>query len=153
MIRPATAADLPSLTDTIRRAWIFAYGQILPFDVIQRWACEDWSGNQAAEQWPEITVYEHEGRAVGMVRTEGPDISDLFVHPSCHRRGIGTALLRHAEARVAADGYEDAEVGVVDGNLTALSFYGAQGYARLRVEGETVPGEEAAIFILAKRLR
>jgi ribosomal protein S18 acetylase RimI-like enzyme len=47
----------------------------------------------------------------------------LAVHPRWRQRGIGSALLRTAFARFAADGLREAQLGVASDNLRALQIY------------------------------
>jgi diamine N-acetyltransferase len=56
-------------------------------------------------------------------------LDSIAVSSSWRRRGVGTALLRHAERWVQGRGGKWLELGVYDFNDDALSFYRALGYA------------------------
>jgi ribosomal protein S18 acetylase RimI-like enzyme len=47
----------------------------------------------------------------------------LVVHPALRSCGIGTVLVRAAEARIAARGLRRAELAVEEGNLRARALY------------------------------
>jgi ribosomal protein S18 acetylase RimI-like enzyme len=56
-------------------------------------------------------------------------IYSLAVHPDKQKKGIGSALLRHAESALLALGCVKINLQVVEGNEAVLSFYAAHGYA------------------------
>lgn len=51
-------------------------------------------------------VAELEGAVAGMAAIGEGSIEDLFVLPRFHRRGVGTALFRHAERRLRESGHQ-----------------------------------------------
>lgn len=53
----------------------------------------------------ECAVAEVEGAVVGVVACSDAMIEQLFVLPEAHRRGVGSALFRHATARMREKGY------------------------------------------------
>lgn len=69
-------------------------------------------------------VAEHEGRVVGFVTVEGPELTWLYVDPDRHGRGIGRALFEHVAALIGGDGY------VLCGadNEAAVRFYEGCGF-------------------------
>jgi ribosomal protein S18 acetylase RimI-like enzyme len=64
----------------------------------------------------------------------------LAVDPNARRLGVGTRLVRHAEAALAARGCPKLNLQVLDGKPDVLAFYASLGY---RVE---------ALVSLGKRL-
>ncbi len=52
----------------------------------------------------------------------------LYVDPAFQRRGVGRALLRHAERAIAARGHASARLDVLARNAKALAFYAAEGW-------------------------
>lgn len=64
------------------------------------------------------------GDAIGFVGVDGSKVEMLFVDPTRHGRGIGTALLRHA---INAWGAE--RVDVNEQNPLAVEFYLRKGFA------------------------
>lgn len=57
-----------------------------------------------------------------------PLINNLIVVPAQRNRGLGTALLRHAEARAADLGFQRTALGVEVGNADARRLYEREGY-------------------------
>jgi ribosomal protein S18 acetylase RimI-like enzyme len=52
----------------------------------------------------ECLVAEEDGQVVGMIAFSEDEIQNLWVHPDFHRRGIGSALFRAAEAAIGNTG-------------------------------------------------
>ena len=67
-------------------------------------------------------------RVVGMVHWRDDFIHALHVHSGAQRRGIGRALLAHAESAMAADGLKAARLETDTFNTRSRSFYAALGY-------------------------
>lgn len=55
-------------------------------------------------------------------------VYSLAVRPDQRRNGIGSRLLRHAEARLAELGCIKVNLQIVEGNESAVVFYERQGY-------------------------
>jgi mycothiol synthase len=79
---------------------------------------------------PELSLVVHDADAlVGFLlarrwREQAVGFIDLLgVHPAWRRRGVGSALLRTAFARFAADGLREAQLGVASDNPQALQIY------------------------------
>ncbi|MBM3462271.1 MAG: GNAT family N-acetyltransferase [Armatimonadetes bacterium] len=60
-------------------------------------------------------------------------VSDLYVAPEFHRRGIGDALIRVAEEAARAQGVARLELSVLARNAPALQFYRKLGFAERAV--------------------
>jgi GNAT superfamily N-acetyltransferase len=73
-----------------------------------------------------IFVAEMDGAVCGLLSIWTPDhfIHLLFVDPAMHRRGIGAALLRHAEREFSTWGWLKCQ----SGNVRALEFYTRMGW-------------------------
>jgi ribosomal protein S18 acetylase RimI-like enzyme len=56
------------------------------------------------------------------------EISALYVDPDRHPGGVGRLLMAEARRHLAADGYTDAFLWVLDGNDRAREFYEGEGW-------------------------
>jgi putative acetyltransferase len=76
--------------------------------------------------------------------------TSVYVRDIAARRGIGTALLRRAEAHAAAAGARSIQI---EASLAGLEFYRANGYAEVR-RGETrlMSGHPIACVFMRKEL-
>lgn len=85
-------------------------------------------------------------------------VEQVSVDPAHQRRGIGTALLRAAEAWLAdrPDLPGTLTLGVETGNAGAIRLYARLGYAFVR-DGDApfvFPGDDGELcYVMAKRLR
>jgi ribosomal protein S18 acetylase RimI-like enzyme len=89
----------------------------------------------------EVWLCEEGGELLGVVGLEHVSedellIARLFVAPSAFRRGVGTALVRHAIERA---GGRRVRVGTAAANLPALALYKGLGFRRF-AESEAAPG-------------
>ncbi|MFC4099383.1 acetyltransferase [Paenibacillus xanthanilyticus] len=87
----------------------------------------------------ELWLARHEdGHAVGFIGLDGPRIEMLFVDPNYRGRGIGSALIRHAE-RLKGNCLQ---VDVNEQNEGACTFYARYGFVacgRSEVDGSGRP--------------
>jgi GNAT superfamily N-acetyltransferase len=76
----------------------------------------------------EVWVADRSGDPVGWVEIERNRIEGLYVRPGGAQRGIGSALLGHAEGRIRSAGHVEARL---DASPNAETFYARRGYERL----------------------
>jgi putative acetyltransferase len=76
-----------------------------------------------------LGIRDREGKLVGFVGVGKGKMEALFVHPSCHRQGVGRRLAKHAVVRLGAT-----TVDVNEQNQEAVAFYLRLGF---RVEGRS----------------
>ena len=69
------------------------------------------------------SVYEHEGKVVGIISSSEDCIEGLFVLPDFWNRGIGTELLNYATA-----GKDEVFLQVYADNKRAINFYRKNGF-------------------------
>lgn len=79
-----------------------------------------------------LFVAEAEGRIVGIIMA-GYDghrgwLYALAVSPECRGRGIGSRLVRHAEAQLRKKGCPKINLQIMDGNEGVAAFYRKLGY-------------------------
>lgn len=96
---------------------------------------------ERADRQP-TTIARVDGRDAGLLiidnyTDKSAEVHLLAVVPDLHRRGIGTALLRHAERELRADGYEYLQVKTLSarnpdaGYAKTRAFYEAYGFRSL----------------------
>ena len=97
----------------------------------------------------DVFIAESNGRAAGYIAIEWSDVAELFVHPSCQRQGIGSALFFHIEKLLRNAGHPHITVWTA----SAPAFYQKLG---ARIVEQTVcaggPLKGHALFHLQKDL-
>ena len=121
-VRPGTPADVPGAFEIWRDAVDATHGFLTPRDrrEIDLMVAKEFLPN--ADLW---LVDGPDGRAAGFLVMDGAMIDALFVDPTLHGRGYGSALLHYAltlspEPTVEASEQAD----------NALPFYEARGFVR-----------------------
>ena len=80
------------------------------------------------ENWNSFWVAERNATIVGVVRTSGEWLDDLWVLRESRGHGIGERLLMHGEAEIVARGFETLRLRVVQSNAEAIEFYRHHGW-------------------------
>ena len=119
-LRPARTADAPAITQVFQAARAHS----LPFLPNLHTDAEDHAFFARVLTREEVTVGEAQGRVVAFLALDGDELDHLYVHPDQHRQGLGTALVRHAQAARTR-----LELWVFQRNTGALAFYEAHGFA------------------------
>jgi ribosomal protein S18 acetylase RimI-like enzyme len=96
------------------------------------------------ENWHSSWVAVRDAKIVGVVRTSGEWLDDLWVLRESRGYGIGQRLLAQGEAEIIARGHETLHLRVVQSNDAAIEFYGRHGW---RV-GHAFPHERFPITML-----
>ena len=95
-----------------------------------------WTGKKKPESYRSRIVSQvaftavSENKIVGFVRfhPETSELCSVFVDPHCARKGVGTALMKHAEQAALALGLTHFWL---HASLTAVPFYQSLGYVKL----------------------
>jgi [ribosomal protein S18]-alanine N-acetyltransferase len=127
-LRPARESDVAALIELARRSWHSGFAESAPTAFVQAWRAREFEREWYPKYWPSMTVAEAGGLVVGVVQPMKDEINGLWVDPVAQGRGVGTALLRHGEAEIAAAGYGRAWLSCSGFNLKARRFYVARGY-------------------------
>jgi GNAT superfamily N-acetyltransferase len=148
-VRQAVPEDSESIAAIHIQAWQKAYrGQLsdhflesLSQQLPQR--IEFWRAHILAPLTPkhEIWVAEVKAKVEGFAalgpardapaRDAASEIGELYaiyIHPDCWRQGLGYALFTHATMRLAASGYSEAVLWVLESNAAARGFYERTGW-------------------------
>jgi GNAT superfamily N-acetyltransferase len=152
--RDLTAADLDAVTEITNRcnrayeAWA-PPGWAPPREGIAS-EREGWARILADGRAWGLLALDASGRAVGVAAAQPPaELRRLFVDPAAQGRGIGSALLRGVEHRLAG-GVDEAVLWAVK-DSPAIGFYEGRGW---RADGRTGWHDELELPLLgmAKRL-
>lgn len=90
-----------------------------------------------------MTVAEDGDVLVGVVQPEGDEVNGLWVAPEAQGRGVGTALLHHAERQIMATGHNRAWLTCSGFNPRAAQFYLSRGYLEV---GRTTKDREGNLM-------
>lgn len=132
-IRPARDDDHEALLRVWRGAVEATHDFLTPADI-------DWYERAVAEYLPQMSdlrVADEDGAPAGFIAQEDGEIQMLFVDPSRHGSGIGSALLA-----AVATGHPVLRVDVNEANPSGRAFYAARGFVqvgRSELDGEGRP--------------
>ena len=135
-LRPATEADVPRLTELVREA----YGHYVErLGEPPRPMTDDYAEVVRTHR---VTVAEAGGEIVGLavlgVGDEGFFIDNVAVDPSHQGRGVGRALLEHAEVAARHAGFDSIRLYTHERMTENLALYARIGYVEYdrRLHGE-----------------
>jgi GNAT superfamily N-acetyltransferase len=80
------------------------------------------------ENWHSSWVAVWDAKIIGVVRTSGEWLDDLWVLRENRGHGVGRRLLAHGEAEIIARGCETPRLRVVESNAAAIEFYRRRGW-------------------------
>ena len=125
-LRPATAADAEAvarLVDDAYGHWVERIGMV-PGPMT-----EDYADVIAKRR---VMVAEHDGRIVGVVvfgaADEGFAILNVAVDPSFQGKGLGRALMEHAESAALRDGFDSVYLYTHEKATENIALYARVGY-------------------------
>ena len=145
-LRPATAADVPRLTELVQ----LAYGHYVErLGGPPRPMTDNYADVVRSHQ---VTVAERSGEVVGLivlgVGDEGFMVDNVAVDPSHQGGGFGRALLEHAEVAARRAGFDSIYLYTHERMTENLALYSRIGY----VEYDRRLHEEACLVYLRKEL-
>jgi [ribosomal protein S18]-alanine N-acetyltransferase len=134
IIRRATASDGAQIAAVGCRAWSSAIFRSVPEEPGARERVEKAFRAFADEFHARIIVAESGGVILGWgARDTGADyISDLWVDPAWHRKGIGLALMEALLTEIVLSGYRQASIETHARNLPAIRLYERCGFRIVR---------------------
>ncbi|MFI8519664.1 GNAT family N-acetyltransferase [Streptomyces sp. NPDC085481] len=165
-IRVALPSDAPAIAAVHVRSWQSAYRGLVPapylagLDVGER--TEVWRERLSAPGAPVVLVAEGDAPDVvafacfrpwpdgGLDAAVTAEVSALYALPEVWGRGVGRALLAATVAAMAAAGFRDAGLWVLEGNVRARAFYEAAGW---RPDGASAREETGGRLLTEIRYR
>ncbi|HKZ14455.1 MAG TPA: GNAT family N-acetyltransferase [Solirubrobacterales bacterium] len=143
-LREARSGDELPVAELHVRSWQEAYRGLMPAEFLAGLDPRDRAGRYRfeAEEGPTMLLAVIAEGAPGEAllgfvsfgRSRDEDLPDhgeiraLYVDPDRHRGGVGRLLMAEARRRLAADGYAEAFLWVLDGNDRAREFYEREGW-------------------------
>jgi ribosomal protein S18 acetylase RimI-like enzyme len=140
-LREARRGDELRVAELHVRSWQEAYSGLMPAEFLAALDPRDRARRYtfAEEDGSTMVLALGEDEAllgfVSFGRSRDADLPDhgeigaLYVDPDRYRGGVGRLLMAEARRRLAADGYADAFLWVLDGNARACDFYEREGWA------------------------
>lgn len=143
VLREARRGDELMVAELHVRSWQEAYSGLMPAEFLAALDPRDRAGRYRfeSEDGPTtLLAVEGEGGEEALLgfasfgRSRDEDLPDhaevaaLYVDPTRHRGGVGRLLMAEARRRLAAEGYEEAFLWVLDGNDRAREFYEREGW-------------------------
>jgi ribosomal protein S18 acetylase RimI-like enzyme len=146
-LRPATEADVPRLTELVQAA----YGHYVErLGALPRPMTDDYA--EVVRRF-RVTVAEREGELVGLivlgVDPEGFLVDNVAVDPSYQGRGVGRALLEHAEDSARRAGFDSIYLYTHERMTENLALYSRIGYVEY---DRRAHGDDLLVY-LRKQLR
>jgi len=134
-LRKATKEDVPSIVKLCKDTISVVYGPFLPPEVLRPWVEGSVVEGLVEEEWPRMVVAEVEADVVGVAAASEDAVDLLWVHPSHHVEGMGTALLDFVEAEIRKRGHRRGKLSCFTKNHRAMDFYQRRGWTAVG-EGE-----------------
>lgn len=145
-IRWAMPADAPAIARVHIASWRVAYRGLLPDRILAGLSVagrtEQWQRMLAEGGERMHTLVVERGEEIAGFATlsmpcrdaeEAEDVAEipaLYLSPDRFGQGLGTRLIAAAEAELAARGYREAVLWMLDGNEPAAAFYARRGWRR-----------------------
>jgi len=97
----------------------------------------------------ELVVAEVDNVVQGFMAYSNEELTWLYVHPNCYRKGVGRALVQYAVAHSAPT----MEIELLEGNTPALQLYLSEGFKIIkRIEGKLAGNEDfSAVGLVLQR--
>jgi ribosomal protein S18 acetylase RimI-like enzyme len=126
-LRRARAEDAPEIAAIWHLGWRDGHLGHVPDELTDvRTEGSFWS--RAPERIGDTTVAVVDAAVAGFVMVVGDEVEQVYVASSHRGSGIAAALMSEAERQVKANGYGEAWLAVVAGNVRARAFYERAGW-------------------------
>jgi len=126
-VRSATPADTPVVAEIWFHGWRDGHEGHVPAELVEVRTHES-VRLRAAQRVDGSVVAVVDGVVAGFVMVVAAEIEQVYVAREHRGTGVASRLLSEGERLVAANGFEDAWLAVVAGNLRARRFYERSGW-------------------------
>ncbi len=144
-LRAATEADTPAVVGLCKVSLSTTYGAFMDPERMRPWTDGTEVEDYVARTWPRMTVAVLGDQVVGVIALDQAVIDLVWVTDELRGYGIGSSLIRQAEATLAAD-HTEAELECFAPNLAALAFYQSHGYVEVRRYYEAASGADKVVL-------
>ena len=151
-LRPARLTDAAPIKAILQATFESTWGPQITAEAARAFRGQDRPGAYFAQSGLEFWVAERQGEVVGFVHWRGDFVHALHVHPSQARRGVGSALMDHAEAAIASAGHRQVRLETDTFNTRSRAFYAARGYAEIDSYPDTEWKSGLTTLLLVKTL-
>jgi ribosomal protein S18 acetylase RimI-like enzyme len=141
-LREARRGEELAVAELHVRSWQEAYGELMPAEFLaaldprdraDRYWFEDEEGPTtvlafSAEEGEPLLGFVTFGESRDEDAKGLGEVYALYVDPDSHRGGVGRMLMADARRRLAADGFTEAILWVLQGNDRAAGFYEGEGW-------------------------
>lgn len=141
-LRRAAREDVPAIVRLCKETISEVYGPFIPEEILRPWVEGSAVEGLVEEEWPRMVVAVVGAEVLGVAAASEDSVDLLWVHPSRHGMGIGTALLDHVETEMHKKGHRTGRLSCFSQNLRALGFYQSHGWT---VAGEGKNEETGAL--------
>lgn len=130
-IRRAGPSDALAVATILTETYLTTWQPQLTPEAAMRFAQCDKIGDYVRSRLAEFHLACVNGTVAGMVDWENDFVWALHVSPRWQARGLGSTLLAHAEAAMAAAGHRQARLETDAFNVGSRAFYQRHGYAEV----------------------
>ncbi|KDP85380.1 N-acetyltransferase family protein [Cupriavidus basilensis] len=130
-IRRAGPSDAQAVAAILTETYLTTWQPQLTPEAAMRFAQCDKIGDYVRSRLAEFHLACVNGTVAGMVDWENDFVWALHVSPRWQARGLGSTLLAHAEAAMAAAGHRQARLETDTFNVGSRAFYQRHGYAEV----------------------
>jgi len=129
-VRAADERDIERLGEIWYRGWLDAHAEILPAELKRVRTLESFRP-RLQTLLADVGVVGSVGAPVGFYMLKYDEVYQFYVAAEARGTGVATALMAHAEERLAESGIEIAWLACAIGNNRAARFYEKSGWRRV----------------------
>lgn len=152
VLRPKAEGDAPALIALLQSTFMDTWAPHLPPAAIARFHNEQRPHAYVREKGDAFIVALVDGAVAGMVHWEGGFVHALHVFAAMRGRGIGNALMDHAESAIRSAGGTSVRLETDTFNVASQALYAARGYREIDRYPDRENDPSITTVLLEKRL-